>query len=182
VTRGAISDADVTLHTPLPTSANVPGLFLDDPLYMALCAAFDELLAPIAIALDCLPAYLDPAQTPDDFLPWLAALVGASADRGDIAGAVAGYGLRGTAAGLRSVAASAAGVAIRSVDINDPGGVTWSSVAGSGANRRPVNGPVTVRVHVAPGTDLAAITAAVEVALEPVRPLHCRLQVEAVTK
>ena len=131
MTRGLISETEVPFVSPSPVRQNVPGMFLDDELYLSLCAALDDLIAPDAVALDCLPAYLDPQLSPEDFLPWLGALVGAPADRAGIATAVTSYGLRGTPLGLRTIAAAAAGVPLDAVRLSDPGGVRWSSTAGS---------------------------------------------------
>ncbi len=180
MTRGPISDVDATLGMPLSVMGNVPGMFLDDALYVALCTAFDDLFAPILMAIDCLPSYLDPQLAPADFLPWLGGLVGSSADRDEIAGAVAGYGLRGTAAGLRRAAATAAGVPLRSVEIEDPGGASWSTVPGLAENRRAVNAAVTIKIVAAAGSNPAAVSAAVTSALEPSWPVHCAMRIEVV--
>jgi phage tail-like protein len=174
--RGLISDEDELLATPSPVRANVPGMFLDDELFLILCAAFDDLLAPLAVALDCLPAYLDPALAPEDFVPWLAALVGSAETRSAVAGAVAGYGRRGTADGLRRAAAQAAGVAVEDVQVDDASAVRWSATPGSPPP--PPARAVTVRVPLIAGRDAAGVTAAVEQAVRASRPVHCPLRVD----
>ena len=60
-------------------SRPVPALLWEDPLFLGLCAAFDDLLSPIVAALDCFSAYLDPWLAPEDFLGWLGGLVGVTA-------------------------------------------------------------------------------------------------------
>jgi hypothetical protein len=37
-------------------SGPVPALFHEDPLFLELCAAFDDLLSPVVTALDCFAA------------------------------------------------------------------------------------------------------------------------------
>jgi phage tail-like protein len=176
MTRLLISDVDGgRFGTAVPLRVNVPGLLLDDELFMLLCAALDDLLAPAVVALDCFPAYLDTALAPDDFLPWLAALVGAATpQREAVAGATASYGERGTAAGIRAVAARAAGVPLDAVAVNDPGGVTWSSTPGSATAAAPRRARIRVD---APGADPDPVHAAVEAA----RPVHCPIDVEVVS-
>jgi hypothetical protein len=178
--RLLISDAEaVPFATALPLHANVPGLLLDDELFMLLCAALDEMLVPDVVALDCFPAYLDTGLAPDDFLPWLGALVGAAPQRDAIAGATASYGQRGTVAGIRAAAAEAAGVAVEAVQVDDPGGVRWSSTPGSAAPSRPA--PVHVRIRVPADAATTEMTESVRMALEPSRPVHCPIEVEVVT-
>jgi hypothetical protein len=178
--RLLISDvADVPFGSALPVHANVPGLLLDDELFRLLCAAVDDLLAPDVVALDCFAAYLDTGLAPDDFLPWLGGLVGAAPQREAIAGATASYGRRGTVAGIRATAASAAGVPADDVHVDDPGGVVWSATPGSAA---PVtSGPARIRIQVPAGAATAELTESVRMALEPSRPVHCPIDVEVVT-
>jgi phage tail-like protein len=194
--RGLISDAGQSLVSPLPASAHVPGMLLDDPLFMALAAALDDAMAPTVIGMDCLHYYLDPELTPDDFLPWLGAFVGvepsfADGFREEIATAVPSYAHLGTAEGLRAIAARTAGVDVESVTIDEPGKVTWSSQAHAvplpGVSAaEPRNDPtehsaqlvITVRVTVGSHADADAIASVVTAELERVRPVHCVLQVE----
>src|SRR5436305_14951782 len=95
----------------------IPAVYQEDPLFMLLCAAFDDLMAPLVTAVDCFDAYLDPYLAPADFLPWLAALVGyqgpvrqgTSDERARLASAVRDHTRRGTALGVREAAARAGG-------------------------------------------------------------------------
>ena len=162
--RGRVSDAYVgagggaagaglaAVSAAYRISGPVPALFHEDPLFLGLCAAFDELLGPLVGALDCFGAYLDPWLAPDDFLAWLGALVGADIGgvpggeartgsgaaaalevpdpglrrRALVAGAVRGYRVRGTVRGLRTAVAAATGVPAGQIAITEPGAVTWS--------------------------------------------------------
>lgn len=178
--RLLISDVeDVPFATALPLHANVPGLLLDDELFMLVCAALDDLLVPSVVALDCFAAYLDTGLAPDDFLPWLGALVGAAPQRDAIAGATASYGQRGTTAGIRAAAADAAGVEVEAVQVDDPGGVRWSSTPGSATPTTPA--PAHVRIRVPTDAASTEMTESVRMALEPSRPVHCPIEVEVVT-
>lgn len=70
--RGGIAG----LPTPHPLGRTLPGLYLADPVTQQLCAALDEVLAPVVSTLDCYPAHLDPATAPDDAVDWLAGWLG----------------------------------------------------------------------------------------------------------
>src|ERR1700738_770801 len=95
-----------------PLRRAVPAVYQEDPLFTLLCEAFDDLLAPAVTAVDCFDAYLDPWLAPDDFLPWLADLVGyqgtvkhgTGGEREQIAAAVRSHTPRGTALGGREAA------------------------------------------------------------------------------
>ena len=175
--RGPIGD--VPFVSPRPLCSVVPGMLLDDDLFLALCLALDDLLTPALAAVDCFPAYLDPLLTPDDFLAWLGALVGSEPRRSSIAAAVAGYGDRGTATGLRASVAAAAGLDPSQVTIVDPGRVTWSRSPTVGAVQPAV--PARVVVAVPSDCDPATCSDAVSAAVEAVRPVHCPVEVEVVT-
>ena len=56
----------------------MPSLLLGSDLADGLIDAFDVLLAPVFASIDNFDCYLDPALTPEDFLPWLASWVGVS--------------------------------------------------------------------------------------------------------
>ena len=82
------------LRSPFPLGDNLPAVYrpelttleresepMQEPepsTFVNLCAAFDEVLAPIFAVLDRLPAYLDPRTAPEDMLDWLAAWIGLS--------------------------------------------------------------------------------------------------------
>jgi phage tail-like protein len=183
-------------------------MLLDDPLFMALSAALDDMLAPTIVGMDCLQYYLDPALTPEDFLPWLGSFVDADPfyagdRREEVAAAVPSYALLGTVEGLRIVAARAAGVDVESVTVDEPGKVTWSSElqavplrtseaeadsaegepaaaepSTGGRRRRPAELVVAVRIAAGSHADTETIASVVTSELERVRPVHCVLQVE----
>ncbi len=172
-------------------SGPVPALFHEDPLFLGLCAAFDELLGPVVTALDCFAAYLDPWLAPDDFLGWLAALVGIDAgqdggagpvsdrSRALIAGAVRGYRGRGTAAGLRDVVCAAAGLPAGQVSVAECGVVTWSGTPGAAAV--PEFDPVVrISVVIPPGQDPAWVVASARAAAQPALPIGSQLQIEVI--
>ena len=53
------------LCSPRPFMDTMPSVYRGDPLAQQLCAAFDDVLAPIFATLDCFPAYLDPKTRPE---------------------------------------------------------------------------------------------------------------------
>lgn len=147
--RAAIPD----LPTPHPLGYALPAVYQDDDFTMRFVAAFDHVVAPILMTLDNLDAYLDPALTPPDFLPWLSGWVGLDPDRNWsvpqqrrlIARAVDLWQWRGTRRGLLALVTAFAGVDPDAVEIRDSGGVDWSQAPVS-----PVPGSPspTVRVRV----------------------------------
>lgn len=164
----------------------VPAVYQQDPLFMDLCAAFDDLLAPLVTAVDCFDAYLDPYLAPADFLPWLAGLVGyqgpsrqdAESERGRIAAAVRDHTRRGTPPGVREAAARAAGVPVEQVELEDPGGTRWSPVPGGVSGEWP---QVAARVRVAvPSTARGpeAVRDTVRAAIEAIAGVHCTIAVD----
>ncbi len=175
-------------------SGPVPALFHEDPLFLGLCAAFDELLGPVVTALDCFAAYLDPWLAPDDFLAWLGTLVGVGADigvdvgaeadasdrqRALIAGAVRAYRVRGTAAGLRDVVATAAYVPAEQVSVAESGSVTWSDKPGA-AIAPSFDPVVTITVVVPAGRDPASVAACARSAAQPALSVFSQLRIEVV--
>jgi len=160
--RGLISSAEPgALGVASAVRQAVPAVYQEDPLFALLCAAFDDLLAPLVTAVDCFDAYLDPLLAPSDFLPWLAGLVGyqdpvsegageegGGAERERIATAVREHARRGTARGVREAAARAAGVPVDQVELDDPGGTRWSAVPG-GDGRRLAAARVAARARAA---------------------------------
>jgi phage tail-like protein len=177
-------DAACATSSAYRVSGPVPALFHEDPLFLELCGAFDELLGPVVTALDCFAAYLDPWLAPDDFLAWLGSLVGLDAGTSDlsralIAGAVRGYQARGTARGLRAVVAAAACVPPGQVHLAESGAVIWSGIPG-GAVPPPFDPTVQITVTVPPGRDLDAVAACARAAAEPAIPVFSQLRVEVV--
>jgi phage tail-like protein len=184
--RGLISEARTGgpgVAAPMALRRAVPAVYHEDPLFAELCHAFDELISPLVSAVDCFAAYLDPRLAPDDFLPWLADLVGCpepppdpDAARELIAGAVDGHGVRGTPGAVRTAAARAAGVPPEHVAVDDPGGTRWSTVAFA-AHDWP-GGEARVRVLIPQGPDPQDVAADVRAALQAEAGVHCRLDVE----
>ena len=157
----------------------LPGIYQEDDLTRRLTSAFDDVLAPVFLALDGLPGYLDPALTPEDFLEWLAGWVGVLLDenwpierrRTFVAQAADLYRLRGTKAGL------AAHVGIFSggdVEIEDSGGVSWSQSSGS---RVPGSPGYQVRVRVV-GAPASVDQGRLEALVASAKPAHAVHSVE----
>lgn len=171
----------------------VPAVYQEDPLFMQLCAAFDDLIAPLVTAVDCFDAYLNPYLAPPDFLPWLADLVGyqgpvskrgTSHERTQIAAAVQNHTRRGTALGVREAAARAAGVPLDQVELDDPGGTRWSTIPGGASTANddwPHTAPrVRVTAPMPSNTDKDAkkLIAAIRAAIEETAGVHCAIAVE----
>jgi phage tail-like protein len=196
--RGLISEQEpAALGVVSALRQAIPAVYQEDPLFMRLCAAFDDLMAPLVTAVDCFDSYLDPYLAPADFLPWLADLVGyqgsvrhgTDAERELVATAVRDHARRGTALGVREAAARAAGVPLDQVELDDPGGTRWSTVPGGASNDSPP--PSAPRLHVpmphpsksAPKSadqDPQKILAAVRAAIEATAGVHCGIAVELV--
>ena len=124
------------LPTPHPLIEQLPAVYLDQDFLRRFLGALDEVLAPILLTLDNLPAYLRPGTAPEDFLAWLAGWVAAEADperpadqrRTVVADAVVRHQRRGTASGLAAAIRVETGV---EAEITESGGVAWSLVPGS---------------------------------------------------
>lgn len=184
--RGPISEARTGgpgVAAPMALRRAVPAVYQEDPLFAELCHAFDELISPLISAVDCFAAYLDPRLAPDDFLPWLADLVGCTDPSPDpdtarwlIADAVRSHGVRGTPGAVRSAAARAAGVPDDYVAVDDPGGTRWSTVPFA-AHDWPA-GRGAVRVLVQQGRHPDDVASDVRAALQAEAGVHCALDVE----
>jgi phage tail-like protein len=164
----------------------VPAVYQEDPLFLELCHAFDELIAPLVSAMDCFAAYLDPWLAPDDFLPWLADLVGCAplppdtvAARERVAGAVVTYAERGTPTAVRIAAARAAEVPDDCVHLDDSGGTRWST-APLAVHDWP-GGPARINVLIQPDRDPDDVADDVRAALQAEAGVHCPIEV-AVTR
>ncbi|BCJ37196.1 hypothetical protein Athai_46990 [Actinocatenispora thailandica] len=140
------------LTTPYPLRAFLPSIYQDDDFTMRWVSAFDEVIAPAALSLECLESYLDPRLAPPDFLHWLADWVGAVTDetwddrtqRDAVLAAVRIHRCRGTVAGLRMLLETATG---GRVEIVDTGGVHVSSIPG--AEVPEPGGRLSIRVTLA---------------------------------
>nr|WP_202438748.1 phage tail protein [Streptomyces sp. SID8356] len=165
-----------------PIGELLPALYADDDLAQRFTAGLDTVLAPVLSTLDNLPAYFDPALAPADFLPWLAAWVGAGIDpawppelqRAVVARAVELHRWRGTRRGLVDHLRLCFGV---HADVRDGGGVAWSAEPGTELPPAPT-GELLVRVWpVAPGATVeAARVLEVVTASCPVH-LTCRVEI-----
>jgi phage tail-like protein len=124
--RGTLEE----LRPPISLAEGMPSLLLGSDLADGLIDAFDVLLAPVFASIDNFDCYLDPALTPEDFLPWLASWVGVSVNerwseerqRGFAARAVELYLWRGTARGIAAAVEVYAGVR---PEIDETGATGW---------------------------------------------------------
>lgn len=170
------------LLTPHPLIGSLPGLYHDDELASALTRAFDEVLAPIISTIDNLPAYLDPALTPEDFLDWLGGWVGVLLDetwplerrRAFVAVAAQLYRNRGTAAGLAmQVKLFTAG----EVEVIESGGAAWSTSPGADA---PGKSDFSLLVRVTPPKKTSIDRARLDRLVASAKPAHVAHAVEIV--
>ncbi|RFU18906.1 phage tail protein I [Geodermatophilus marinus] len=169
------------LATPFPLGPGLPGLYQDDDLVQRLCAALDEVLAPVVTTLDCLPAYLDPATAPADLVDWLAGWVGVALDdvpparrRRLVATAAVVHRRRGTLRGVREALTAWFGVA---AEVTESGGAAWSAEPGAAlpGSAEPF---LLVRIRVA---DLATVDVRrVDALVAAVKPAHVPHRVEVV--
>lgn len=60
------------LPTPHPLIDQLPAVYLEQDFLRRFLAALDDVLAPVLLTIDNLPAHLDPRSAPEDFLAWLA--------------------------------------------------------------------------------------------------------------
>lgn len=141
------------LETPRRFVDALPALYQEDDFTQRFTTALDDILAPVLSTIDNLPAYLDPAVTPDDFLEWLGGWVAALLDetwplerrRAFVARATDLHRRRGTAAGLADHVRIFTG---GEVEIVESGGAAWSPTSGAaipGTNEPRLHVRVTVR-------------------------------------
>ncbi|MGW6601108.1 phage tail protein [Streptomyces sp. NPDC055036] len=119
------------LPSPHPLVELLPALYLEQDFLGRFLAALDDVLAPIQLTLDNLPAHLDPRSAPEDFLDWVAQWVAAE-PHGDapvgerrtaVTEAVARHSRRGTRGGLAEAIRRRTGV---EPEITESGGAGWS--------------------------------------------------------
>lgn len=174
--RGRVAD----LPSPHPLGETLPGLYRDDPFTQDLCAALDEVLAPVLCVLDNAPSYLDLAMAPEDFLPWLACWVGMAMDsalpgprqRELLRAAASHQGWQGTARGIELAVEALLGV---DVQVYESGGTAWSTDPSADLPGTP-GAQVLVRVVAPPGTNIDADLVTVVVAT--VVPAHVAYRVD----
>lgn len=119
------------LPTPHPLGALLPALYQEDDLAQRLTEGLDDVLAPVLCLLDCLDAYVDPAVAPDDFVDWMASILGVEPDeavpidrrRAMVSRAADVYAMHGTKPGIRDAVRAVTGV---EPVVTDSGGVSWS--------------------------------------------------------
>ncbi|MFE7426130.1 phage tail protein [Streptomyces sp. NPDC057545] len=139
------------LPTPHPLIEQLPAVYLDEDFLRRFLAALDDVLAPVLLAIDNLPAHLDPRSAPEDFLSWLAQWVAVDPHedqpverrRGAVRGAVERHSRRGTRRGLAEAVFLETGI---EPDIVESGGTAWSPTP----HTRFPGGPrpwVTVRIR-----------------------------------
>jgi phage tail-like protein len=143
------------LPTPHPLIYQLPAVYLGEDFIQRFLGALDEVLAPVLLTVDNLPAHLDPRTAPEDFLAWMGGWVatdpaaGQSAGqrRAAVLGAVERHRRRGTRGGLAEAVRLEFGA---EPEIEETGGTSWSETARS-ALPGPAGAPprVTVRVRVA---------------------------------
>jgi len=142
----------LSVLSPHPLGATLPGLYADDSFAQRLCAGLDEVLAPAIAVLDCFPAYLDPRTAPPDLLDWLASwmgLVGAGRlplrrRRALVTRAAELHAWRGTAHAVRELVQLATG---HPAELEESGGTGWSRDAGTPLPGR-AGSQLVVRVRV----------------------------------
>lgn len=139
------------LPTPHPLIDQLPAVYLEQDFLRRFLAALDEVLAPVLLTIDNLPAHLDPRSAPEDFLAWLAQWVAVEPHddspverrRETVRGAVARHARRGTAGGLADAVRLETGA---ETEITESGGTAWSTVSQTALPGR-ARARVTIRVR-----------------------------------
>lgn len=124
------------LPNPHPLLSQLPALYQDHDFLRRFLGALDEVLAPLLLTLDNLPAYLHPRTAPEDFLAWMAGWVAVEVDaerpdtqrRAVVAGATIRHRQRGTRQGLVAALRVETGV---EPEISESGGTVWSETSGT---------------------------------------------------
>lgn len=164
------------LATRHPLGRQLPAVYADDRVIQGITAALDDVLAPLLCTLDNLPAYLDPALAPDDFVALLAAWVGADAEAGAgrdaVAGAVGTHAVRGTCAGLAEEIRLAFGV---TAEVDDGVRAVASTTA---LTPLPAGGTPHLAVRVRTADPAAFDTRALMSLVARNRPAHVPFTVE----
>lgn len=170
------------LGTPHPLATTLPALLAQDDFVQRMCGGLDDVLAPVFATLDCFPAYLDPATTPEDMLAWLAGWIGLTLEAGEppercrelVLQGVAQLGRRGTTRGLAVAIETVFGV---QPEILESGGAAWSARPGSAMPGAPA-GQLLVRLRVrdASTIDFARLDALVAA----LKPAHIPHRVEVI--
>ena len=170
--------------SPRPLIDTMPFVYRSDPLAEQLCAAFDDVLAPIFATLDCLPAYLDPRTSPEDMLDWLARWIGLTVGahtepvrkRELITAGAALLPWRGTARSVREAVVAAFN---RETEVIESGSATWSITPNSKPGGQPVPALI-VRVFTEKDDDIDPRS--LDALVESVKPAHIPHRVEVVIR
>ncbi|MFE2581742.1 phage tail protein [Streptomyces sp. NPDC059378] len=143
------------LPTPHPLVYQLPAVYLGEDFIQRFLGALDDVLAPVLLTVDNLPAHLDPRTAPEDFLAWTGQWVAADPApdqptgqrRAAVLGAMERHRRRGTRGGLAAAVRQEFGT---EAEIEETGGTSWSETARSALPGATGPGPrVTVRVRVA---------------------------------
>jgi len=165
------------LASPHPVGARLPAIYQDDKLSRRICAALDEVIAPIFLTLDGLAAMLDPATTPEDMVDWLAGWIGITLTPGQsvqrqrelLAAGAELLRWRGTARGVRDAVQALLDV---TPVVTETGGTEWSSTPGTELPGEPGGRlSVTVTVTDPEEFDEAELDALIA-AIKPAHVLH----------
>ncbi len=121
--------------SPHSVADQLPGVYQGEQVVENFCGALDEVVSPVVLTLDSLPAYLDPQTTPSDMLAWLGGWLGISVTAAAPVGeqrALIREGAemlrwRGTAKGLRAAIRLEIGL---DAEIVETGATEWSATAG----------------------------------------------------
>jgi phage tail-like protein len=179
MSRGTSTAVPVTQ----PILETLPSIYRDGHFLRGFAGGLDAVWSSVFATLDCLHAYVDPAVSPDDFLPWLGEWVGAELDedwtterrRMFIARAADIYAARGTATSLAEEIGLYTGGHVR---VDDPGSVTTARLPGGRGDARAVGADRTVRVVVdvdgAAGVNWPALQVIVRAAV----PAHLPVELE----
>jgi phage tail-like protein len=180
VTRGTDTGRapDEALTNPFPIAHRLPGVYQEDKFAQRLCAALDDVWAPLLWVLDNRDAYLDPALAPTDFVVWLASWVGLAIDerwtlekrRALVADAARLYQWRGTARGVGELVRLYSGA---DAEVIDSGGTTWSGQPGG-----EFPGDATPQLVVRLPPELQAELAHVDAIVAAAKPAHVAHVVE----
>jgi len=172
------------LRSPHPLLDTLPSAYRTDPLTEQLCAAFDDVLAPIFATLDCLPAYLDPNTAPEDMLDWLAGWLGLGINghedptrkRHLIVAGASSLPWRGTLQSIHDEVVAAFNV---EAEVIESGATTCSTQADSEPGGQSVP---TLLVRVTTDTEDGIDPRSLDAVVDAVKPAHIPHRVEVVIR
>jgi phage tail-like protein len=168
------------LVSPLPLTDTLPGLLRTDRFAESLCAALDEVLAPVLLSLDGFPAYLDLGTAPEDMVEWLALWLGMPVDpnaaparqRALLKSAGELHKQRGTRRGLQLAVEAELGVP---VEVTETGASSWSDQPGGELPGEPVP---TVVVTARPRAGQEVDPERLDALVSAIKPAHVQHRVE----